>query len=148
MKALQRIIKFIRLPLKEKLLMGEAVFYLLWYSFLIYVVPFRWWESNIGKKMQPLKNEELNSETIENIKELRRAVFRANRLLMGLGKCFAISLSMKKMLKKLGIESTLYLGVYNMSYSNIYAHAWLNNNIAIYGENNSKSKHIQLIAFT
>lgn len=128
--------------------MGEAVFYLLWYSFLINMMPFRWWESNIGKKMQPLNHEEIDSETILLIKQVRRAVFRANKLLWGLGKCFAISLSMKKMLKKLGIESTLYLGVYNMSYSNIYAHAWLNNNIAIYGENNSKSKYIQLIAFT
>ena len=128
--------------------MGEAVFYLLWYSFLIYIIPFRWWESNIGKKMQPLNHEEIDSETILLIKQVRRAVFRANKLLWGLGKCFAISLSMKKMLKKLGIESTLYLGVYNMSYSNISAHAWLNSNIAIYGENDFKLKYIQLIAFT
>jgi hypothetical protein len=125
MKALQRIIKFIRLPLKEKLLMGEAVFYMIWYSFLIYMVPFRWWESNIGKKMQPLKNEELNSETIENIKEVRRAVFRANILLKGLGKCFAVSLTLKHILKKQGISTTLVLGINKDSSENMNAHSWL-----------------------
>jgi uncharacterized membrane protein len=129
--------------------MGEAVFYLLWYSFLIYMVPFRWWENKLGSKMQTLVQEESDLQTLKEIKDIRKAVFRANIFLMGLGKCFAISLSIKNILKKTNIESTLFLGVCKSDFRSINAHAWLTHQgLIIYGGQNSSSNFRKLVSFS
>jgi hypothetical protein len=147
MKALQRIIKFIRLPLKEKLLMGEAVFYLIWYSFLIYMVPFRWWESKIGKKMQSLNQEEMDQESLDLIRQVKRNVIRIRKYL-GLGSCFSISLTIKNMLEGNGIYTNLFLGLDKDIKGQLVAHAWLSSGkFLIYGGKASPNKFAMLISY-
>ena len=68
-----------RLPAGDQWLMVEGVFCLLKYSFLIYLMPFRWWERRIGQKMQPWQQSDLMPEQMQRIARVRRGVFRANR---------------------------------------------------------------------
>jgi hypothetical protein len=140
---------FIRLPLKEKLLMGEAVFYLLWYSFLIYFIPFRWWEKEIGHKMQPIEGRKSSSVEKHRIEKVRMSVIQANKLLFGLGKCFAMSLSIKRMLEGQGVDATLCLGVRKNKFNHLLAHAWVNfGNHIIYGGTTASVEHAQLLTYS
>ena len=149
MKALSNINKFIHLPFKEKLWMGEALFYLMWYSFLIYMVPFRWWESRIGQKMQPLNEEELALEHQDKIRKIRASVLRSNKLIGGLGKCFAISLAIRRMLQKRGVDSTLYLGLRKEQSRRLMAHAWIScGKLLIYGGRPVPYIYTRLLAYT
>ena len=149
MNTLRRIVKFVSMPLSEKLLMGEAVVYLLWYSLLIYTMPYRWWESRIGQKMQPWKQEGLTPGQMKQSARIRLGVFRANKVLFGLGKCFALSLTIKQMLKKRGIESTLYLGVKKGQPDSLLAHAWLKcGDITVYGGREAAKHYRELVVYT
>lgn len=149
MIALQRIMKFVRLPIREKHLMVEAFVLLLHYSFLIHVMPFRWWETRIGRKMQPLQQKQLTFEQKRKIGRIRLTVFRANMVLLEGAKCFAISLTLKKMLQKRKIASTLFLGVRKNEPEKLLAHAWLTcGDITIYGGREAAFQYRELVAFT
>jgi hypothetical protein len=149
MNMLRRVKKFVMMPLPEKGLMGEAFFFLLWYSLLIYTMPYRWWESRIGQKMQPWKKEGLSPAQMKQAARIRRGVFRANKILFGLCKCFALSLTIKQMLKKRGIESTLYLGVKKGEPDSLLAHAWLKcGSITVYGGHQAAKHYRELVVYT
>jgi len=149
MSALGYINKFIHLPFKEKLWMGEALVWLIWYSFLIYLVPFRWWESRIGQKMQPLKENELTLDQQDKIKKIRASVLRSNKVLGGLGKCFAISLTIRRMLQSRGIDSILYLGLRKKEFGQLLAHAWVScGKLIIYGGKASPFAYSQLLTYS
>jgi hypothetical protein len=149
MRLLQPAVRFLRLPLREKCLLAEAGFYLLVCTVMIHWVPFRYWEQRIGRKMQPLEEPALPPGQMKQVAEVRRAVRRANKLLMGLGKCFAISLTLKKMLNKRGIGSTLYLGVRKGEPDSLLAHAWLKcGRITVYGGREAAKHYRELVVYT
>ena len=128
--------------------MLEALYWLVVYNFLIYLLPFRWWQDRIGRKARPWKEEALNTGQLQNIGLIRRAVFRAKKALLGLPKCFALSLTMKKMLQKRGMDSTLFLGVKKNGHEKLLAHAWLKcGDTIIYGGNHVDQTYKQLVSF-
>ena len=149
MKAVRHIFKFFDISGTERLLMLEAFFRLLVHHFMIYMLPFRWWQESIGRKMQPLKEKPLTQEQLWQIREVRSAVFRANKVLFGLAKCFAISLTLKRMLHKRGISSTLYLGVKKGESHRLLAHAWLKcGEVTVYGGRNANVHYKELVTYT
>ena len=149
MKILKHIHKFFEITGREQVMMLEAFYWLVIYTFLIYVMPFRWWQESIGQKMQPLQEKPLTREQLWQIREVRRAVFRANKVLFGLAKCFALSLTLKKMLQKRGMDSTLYLGVKKNGHESLLAHAWLKcGDITVYGGRNAAVHYRELLTYT
>ena len=149
MKILKHIHKFFEITGRERVMMLEAFYWLVIYTFLIYVMPFRWWQESIGRKMQPLQEKPLTREQLWQIREVRRAVFRANKVLFGLAKCFALSLTLKKMLQKRGMDSTLYLGVKKNGHESLLAHAWLKcGDITVYGGRNAAVHYRELLTYT
>jgi len=145
----RKTLKIIYLPLKEKFLIIEAYFFLFYYSFLIHFIPFRWWECKVGRKMQPLNNRELTYYQRDQIKKLKRSLIRANKLFFYFGKCFAMSLSLKKMMERRGIRSTLFIGIRKDEIGNLKIHAWLNfGNISIYGGKEAAQNHKELLTYT
>ena len=143
------IYRFFQIPGRDRTLMLQALYWLLVYTFLIYVMPFRWWQDRIGLKMQPWQEETLSPEQMRMIGLVRRSVFRAKKVLLGFPKCFALSLTLKKMLQKRGIDSTLYLGVKKNGDESLMAHAWLKcGDKIIYGGQFSNHHYKQLISFS
>ena len=129
--------------------MGEASVLLLWYSILIYVIPFQWWEFKIGKKMQPIKKASLDDYQKIEIINIRKAAFHANKLLLGIGKCFAMSLTLKRMLKCRGINPSLLIGFQKYKENHFIAHAWLQyDDTLLYGGNNLNEFYKECIIYT
>jgi hypothetical protein len=149
MKAIRRIRKFFQIPGRERALMLEALYWLMIYTFLIYIIPFRWWQDRIGRKMQPWQEEYVSKGQMQKIGLIRRSVFRAKKALLGFPKCFALSLTLKKMLQKRGIDSTLYLGVKKNGNESLIAHAWLKSgDITVYGGRKANLHYKELVIYT
>ena len=148
MKALSNINKFVQLPFREKVWMGEALFHLIWYSVLIHMLPFRWWEGRIGQKMQPLNEEGLMLEQQDKIRKIRGSVLRSNKVIGGLGKCFALSLTIRHMLQKQEIDSTLHIGLRKEASSQLLAHAWISyGKLIIYGGKTAPLNFTQILIY-
>ena len=143
------IYRFFQIPGRDRTLMLQALYWLLVYTFLIYVMPFRWWQDRIGLKMQPWQEETLTPEQMQKIALVRRSVFRAKKVLLGFPKCFALSLTLKKMLQKRGMDSTLYLGVKKDGHESLLAHAWLKcGEVTVYGGRNANVHYRELLTYT
>ena len=141
--------KIAYLRLTDYLQMTEAAFFLIIANILIFLVPFRWWHGWIGKKNQEAPFHNLNTHDIQNLKRIQHNVRRANKVLFHASKCFAHSLTLKKMLQIRGYQSTLYLGVKKGKEQSLLAHAWLKyGNWVLYGGREADKHYTQLIFFT
>jgi hypothetical protein len=121
------IIRFKKLPADEKKLFFIAVFLVIKVKILTALFPLRFYSSSLGVQHKSL------SQTIDGLKltslyKVLRTLKRASTYLPFKNKCLVDAIVAKKMLKKLEIESTLFLGVCRESEKKIIAHAWLNCN--------------------
>ena len=149
MRFFHGIYKFLRLPFSEKRLILVAIYYLLFYSFLIYLIPFRLWVDRIGKKKETMDQNLLKDNEKVYVKKVKLSIFRANKILLELGKCFAISLALKTMLSKKRIDTTLFLGVRKANSESLVAHAWLKvGDLTLYGGSKSQHFYKELLSFT
>ena len=83
------------------------------------------------------------------VRDIRKNVFRANRLLGKPAKCFGLSLTLKRMLAMRGMQTSLYLGVNKDEAGNLLAHAWLmNGGETLYGGKHASEKFARLITLT
>jgi hypothetical protein len=120
----RKINKFIHLPAEEKALFFMAVRIASWARFYTAVQP----SGNISKIMGVAHNEsqyEINSAEEEIIGKICRATRRSSVYLPFKEKCLIEAIVAKKLLKKYGKDSTLYLGVARGSNNELLAHAWL-----------------------
>jgi len=137
-----------KLSSNDYILILEGLFFLLLSDFLIFVVPFRWWVNWIGNKHVNEEFVEISEEQKNLIKRIRRNLFRANRILINSSRCFALSLSLKKMLKRRGVHVTLLLGIKKTEKGDLRAHAWIKrDNIVIYGGQYSDKIYTNLVSF-
>ena len=140
--------KIANLRLIDYLQMIEAVFFLVISNILIFGFPFRWWHGWIGKKNKENHPQPLPQKDIQSLKRIQHNVRRANKILFNTSKCFAISLTLKKMLHHRAYPATLYLGVKRKE-QNLLAHAWLKyGNWVLYGGREADNHYTQLICFT
>ena len=141
--------KAFSLSIKDYCQITEAIIFLLISNFLIFCLPLRWWHTWIGQKNAGMDFEQYPMHKQEKIRQLRHNLRRANKLLFNPSKCFALSLSLKKMLSLRGIPSTLYLGVAKGQEQNLKAHAWLKcRDEIVYGGKHVDHNYQQLISFS
>lgn len=105
------------------LLFLEAFIYLGWARILIQF-PFSKISSSLGLKMQETKYDHVgvNKVVLANIYNALRIV---SKYTFWDSKCLVRAIAGMRMLKRRGIESTLYLGTAKDEKGNFIAHAWL-----------------------
>ncbi len=137
------------LKFKDYLQIIEALFSLILINGLIFFFPLRWWYKWIGQinKSSHKTSNFLKKKT--RIYRIKKNIIRANKILLQTSKCFAISLTFMKMLKRREIYGTLYLGIAKNHNKELIAHAWLKyENCIIYGGNFAEKQYQQMIYFS
>lgn len=109
-----------RLPLTEKSLFAEALFFLFAAKLLLLFIPFRhciWLLSTEQKAHRPVDMVQLG--------QLKKAIHRTRWLAFWKNKCLVISVASRWMLQRRHIASLLSLGVTFDENKKLKAHAWL-----------------------
>jgi hypothetical protein len=118
--------RFARLSRSERRLFLEAVMWLGLFRAVLLSMPFRRIASHLGAHMAQTPPRAGTPETRRIAKEVARAVSRASRHVPWEAKCLVQAMVGKKMLKRRGFESTLYLGLAKKKADQgLQAHAWL-----------------------
>ena len=120
----RKINKFISIPSEERNLFLRIYFMLFCVRIVIVFFPMRKYSKWLGEKGKEL-DEEIELDKKDIVKKVIKANRRAIRHLPGKTKCLAQAITIKRILSKKGIKSTLYLGVGKESKNNLIAHAWL-----------------------
>lgn len=120
---MKKIISFIKLPFKLKILFSEAFVLLGYFRFLIFHKQFKDISYKLGKQYEETDfiNDDFNSEKIKNIKYV---IACASRHTLWQSMCLVQAFTAKKMLKDRKIKSTVYLGVSKNENNELIAHAW------------------------
>lgn len=114
--------RFQLIPKAEKHLLLETIILMFWIKFLLLVLPFRKViRVNNGKR----KRENRNPDP-ELLLQIKRALYRANRMSFWKNKCLVLSITGSWILKRRDIESRIYFGVKHEYNCEWVAHAWLN----------------------
>ncbi len=126
MQLLKRVIKqFVFGSFQDKKLYLNALRWSIVIRFSMLFLPFKYYRHLLGR-MQVTSSPEFSQSDIEKAKKIRAIVLSVCNNTPWESKCLVQAISCKKMLKKNGIETTLYLGVYkNPETKKLEAHAWL-----------------------
>lgn len=119
---MNRLISFLRLPIREKTLFAEAVAFLFYAKLLLSVFPFH----DCIKKFKRLSSVTTPVDLNEP-QAIGRAILRANKLAFWKNRCLVSSFAARFMLSRRNIASILYLGLRfeNDTQLKMNAHAWL-----------------------
>lgn len=113
--------KFLRMPLKQKVLIPQILILMLWYRYRVHNRPF----SELAPKIGKLGFEtpvETTPRYAWYVHELMEAMFRRLRWK---DSCLIRALTAKRLLNRAGERCTLYMGVCKETGSAMQAHAWL-----------------------
>ena len=113
--------KFLRLPLRQKLLIPRILVLIYWYKFRVHHRPF----SELAPKIGTLGREtpvEASPRNAWVVHELMEAMFRKIRWK---DSCLIRALTAKRLLNRMGERCTLYMGVCKREGQAMEAHAWL-----------------------
>lgn len=120
LKAVSLFKKIYRIPLNQKVLLVEAICFLIGSKLLLMLLPFRFCKHLFRK------NEGLQKQAnVQLLKEIRIAVERANKIAIWSNVCLVKSFTARLMLQRRGIASSIYLGVSIKDGKELAAHAWL-----------------------
>lgn len=112
--------KFFKLPFRDKLLLGEAIAFLFLAKLLILILPFKHCIKTFNNEKCIVQDLDVNQ-----LKGIRNAVSRANKLAFWKNICLVKSFAGKWMLQRRKIQSKLFLGVNIDNKKELVAHAWL-----------------------
>ncbi len=119
-----RVSRYFKLPASDKRLLAEAFVGHARSRILVAIRPFSRIAEELGKK-----DFETGWETIEEQRQLLYRISWAVRAAAGKtpwdSKCLVQVMTAKRMLKKRGIESTVYLGIRKKDGKDMAAHAWI-----------------------
>ncbi|HEX7055606.1 MAG TPA: lasso peptide biosynthesis B2 protein [Bacilli bacterium] len=115
--------RYLRLQREMKLLLVEAFFYLGW-ARMLKMLPFSRISPSLGVCMRETAMD-CEPDRIALIRDISCAVRLMSRYTWWESKCLVMAIAAMKMLKRRGIESTLYLGTAKDAAGNMIAHAWL-----------------------
>jgi hypothetical protein len=118
------IIGFKRLPADEKKMFFIAIFLVIKVKILTSLFPLRFYSSSLGVQHKSIL-QTMDGQELTPLYKVLRTLKRTSSYLPFKNKCLVDAIVAKKMLKKLGLGSTLYLGVGRESEKKIVAHAWL-----------------------
>lgn len=116
---MNNIRKFILLPREERILFLEAVLFLYLSKALLFLS-----FSFCMKRLKTSNDLIVASDTIQ-LKKIRDAVSRANKLAFWKNICLVKSFAARFMLQRRGIASVMYLGLQIRNGKELFAHAWL-----------------------
>ena len=134
---MNNIRKFILLPREERILFLEAVLFLYLSKALLFL-PF-----SFSMKRLKTSNEMITEVDTLQLKKIRYAVSRANKLAFWKNICLVKSFAARLMLQRRNISSILYLGLQMKGRRELIAHAWLiSENIYITPKGSAKFKEI------
>lgn len=118
---LELLKKFLRMPLRQKLMIPQVFVLMMYYRYRIHHRPF----SELAPKIGKLGFEtpvEPSPRSAWYVHELMEAMFRR---LKWKDSCLIRALTAKKLLNKAGERCTLYMGVSKAEGKAMEAHAWL-----------------------
>ena len=114
--------KLLHLHPRQLLMIPEAIWLTGWYRFQVFYRPFAKLSPKIGAFGQETSRE---PEQAPAVKEVRQIVKAVSRRMPWTCNCMVRALTMKNMLARRGIPSTLYMGVALDHKGEMEAHAWL-----------------------
>ncbi|MGL5087632.1 MAG: lasso peptide biosynthesis B2 protein [Clostridium sp.] len=120
----RKLITFIKIDNKTKFDFLVAYIYCGIARTYIRFMPFNKLRKKMGKSKEE-SSEVVGNETYKLAKRISWIVVQAAKYTPWESKCLVQALTAQRMLKRLGICTTLYLGVNKDSQNNILAHAWL-----------------------
>ena len=128
--------KAIQLPFDDKILLLEAVFFLFFSKVFLYL-PFKFC-------VRKVKNSEKKVVlTLLELKKIRNAIRRANKLAFWKNICLVKSFAARFMLLRRGVHSKMYLGLEFKDSKELLAHAWLvSGDFQVTPKGNKKYKEI------
>jgi hypothetical protein len=113
--------KFAQLPRSEQSLLMQLLILIPCIKVALHIVPFRTLHHAIAR----VKHNELRPDAVRKCELLARNVSRASRAMPREGKCLAEALASQLLLNRLGVTSTLHIGVARQECGGLAAHAWL-----------------------
>lgn len=134
--------KFLRLPLKQKLLIPQIFFLMEYYRFRVHRRPFAELAPEIGTLgfETPVESSPRYAWVVH---ELMQAMFRRVKWK---NSCLIRALTAKKLLNKAGERCTLYMGVAKSPEGAMIAHAWLRcGKLIVTGSENHKTYTVTAI---
>ena len=126
---LRKIKKFIEILIvgsfRDKKMYLSAFKWSIIVRFSMVFLPFKYYRGLFGK-MQQISNQEVSEEQLIEVKRIRNIVLSICDNTPWESKCLVQAISCKQMLKKIGVETTVYLGVCkDLDGKGMKAHAWL-----------------------
>ena len=116
--------KFIKLNFTRKCLYLEVVFWLAVSGLSVRMLPFRLVARILGKHMAQ-SEAKYDQDTLKKVQSVISAVTVAGRHVPWECKCLVQAITGKMVLKRKGIQSTLFLGIAKQNPVELSAHAWL-----------------------
>lgn len=117
--------KFSRLNWRDRVRLGEAVFYLALARLALVVIPFKRLAAQLGKQHEQSPNALAQPIQRAQARRIGWAVTTMSRYVPWDSACLAQAVAAKWMLQKRRLPSTLYLGVTYDENKKMLAHAWL-----------------------
>ena len=140
------VLKFLRLPLAEKVLYAEALPVVAFTGFILRVVPFRFLRKSLVKRLSA--DTMPRPADLAEIQKIVRSVNFFSRF-HPFASCLTRSLSALLLIKFNGEHAILKIGVAKDEDKSFKAHAWLESNgRIIIGELPSKSQYTVLDSFS
>jgi hypothetical protein len=112
--------RFIKLPLREKMLFGEALFFVYLAKVVSAILPFKYC---VRLMFKDLKNE--TPPDHEFLLSLKEALLRAENFIFWKNACLLQSFAAKWMLNRRNIKSTMFFGFNFDEEKKFIAHAWV-----------------------
>lgn len=115
---------FIRMDIEMKMMVLKSLFLTAYYRFSILFVPF----SKLAKRMGTLNvesNEEPLGDRMRYVWKVRSSVMMTSKNTPWQSLCLVQALTAQRLLKKKGIENTVYLGLSKDKDQKVIAHAWI-----------------------
>jgi len=116
--------KFFLVSNRDKLFYFEAFTISLWIRFCIFFFPFKFYKNTLGK-LQNVANQEISPDILDFALKIKNTVLTVCNHTPWESKCLVQAITCKIILKRRGINTTIYLGVSNKENQKLLAHAWL-----------------------
>ena len=121
--AIELLRRFLRLSWQDRLLLSEAILWLLIARLAIALLPFR----HVGfLAARPVRRPELPRQArLTKVRRIRWAIIKTGARVPWRALCFQQALAAQLMLRRRGIPSVLYYGAAQDDRSGLYAHVWV-----------------------
>lgn len=117
---IKKIIKYRKLPMKEKRLFCEALLFVYAAKILLLTFPFKYVRSILS-----IRQISSDRTSLEELKQIKKAIYRTRWLSFWKNQCLVMSVASRWMLQRRNIHSQLSLGVAFDEDKKLKAHAWL-----------------------